>query len=125
MIQFDEHIFERGWFNHQLAFDFAEKTRNIISSFAWISQFTALAVSDCSKMGNQKVRGWIQANKNPPTRWKVENKRLFGISRFLFDTTPTTPFLVGKIETLRFCMLKKRLVLFLLVGFQNPGNMKN
>eukprot|EP00913_Durusdinium_trenchii_P026260 g24639.t1 len=28
---------------------------NIISSFAWISQFTALAVSDCAKMGNQKA----------------------------------------------------------------------
>jgi len=28
---------------------------NIISSFAWISQFTALAVSDCSKIGNQKA----------------------------------------------------------------------
>lgn len=28
---------------------------NIISSFAWISQFTALAVSDCSKYGKQKA----------------------------------------------------------------------
>ncbi|CAK9093492.1 Uncharacterized protein SCF082_LOCUS43985, partial [Durusdinium trenchii] len=28
---------------------------NIISSFAWISQFTALAVSDCAKLGNQKA----------------------------------------------------------------------
>ena len=31
------------------------RSRNIISSFAWISQFTALAVSDCAKMGNQKA----------------------------------------------------------------------
>ncbi|CAJ1400544.1 unnamed protein product [Effrenium voratum] len=28
---------------------------NIISSFAWISQFTALAVSDCSKYGSQNA----------------------------------------------------------------------
>ena len=31
------------------------RSRNIISSFAWISQFTALAVSDCAKLGNQKA----------------------------------------------------------------------
>ena len=29
--------------------------RNIISSFAWISQFTSLAVSDCWDKGSQKA----------------------------------------------------------------------
>jgi len=32
-----------------------EELRNIISSFAWISQFTALAVSDCQVRGCQPV----------------------------------------------------------------------
>ena len=33
----------------------ASKLRNIISSFAWISQFTALAVSDCQVGADQKA----------------------------------------------------------------------
>ena len=75
MIQFDEHIFQMGWFNHQFGYEM----KSCLMYILYVSPvYTISTVQSCSTFNNvQYIHGhpWILFVSHPPptkTYWKVQ-----------------------------------------------------